>query len=54
MINRLQLLNEHSLGIGDIAESDGALLEIAFCHLGVDEFVDKVADGLFRVVGKRA
>ena len=54
VINRLQLLNEYRLGIGDIAEGDGALLEIAFCHLGIDEFVDKVADALFGVVGKRA
>ena len=54
VVNRLQLLNEYSFGIGDIAECDGTFLEITFIHLGVDELVDKIADALFRIVGKGA
>ena len=46
VIDRLQFLNQHGLGIGNIAEGDGALLEIAFSHLAVDELVHEVADAL--------
>ena len=52
VIDHLEFLNEDRLGVGYIAEGDGALLEITFCHLGVDESVDEFADGLLCVVGK--
>ena len=52
MINHLEFLNKNRLGVGNIAEGDGALLEISFCHLGVNESVDEFADGLLRVVGQ--
>ena len=52
VVDGLQLLDEDSLGVGDVAEGDGALLEIAFCHLSVDKSVDEFADGLLRVVGE--
>ena len=54
VIDRLQLLNQHGLGIGNIAEGNGAFSEVAFCHLGIDKFVYEVADALFRVVRKGA
>ena len=52
VIDHLEFLNKNRLGVGNVAEGDGALLEIAFCHLGVDESVDEFADGLLRVVGE--
>ena len=39
VINRLQFLNENGLSVGYVAESDGALAEMAFGYLAVDETV---------------
>ena len=52
VIDGLQLFDEHGLGIGDVAEGDGALLEVALSHLGVDETVYQFADALLRIVGQ--
>ena len=54
VVDGLQLLDEHGLGIGDIAERDGTILEITFGHLCVDEFVDEFADALLGIVGHGA
>ena len=51
VVDCLELLDEDGLGVGNIAEGDGTLLEVAFSHLGIDETVDEFADGLLRVVG---
>ena len=52
MIDGFQLLDEDGLGVGDVAESDGTLLEITFFHLRVDQSVHQLADALLRIVGK--
>ena len=54
MVDGLQLLDEHRLGILDVAERDGALAEIALSHLCVDDTFHKVADRLFGIVLQRA
>ena len=54
MVDGLELLNEHRLGILDVAERNGALAEVAFGHLRVEYAVHQVADGLLGVVGQRA
>ena len=53
MIDRLQLLNEHRLGILDVAEGHWAFAEVAFSHLRVDKTFHQVANALFRIVGQR-
>ena len=52
MVDGLQLLDEDGLGVGDVAESDGTLLEITFFHLRVDQSVHQFADALLRIVGQ--
>ena len=52
VVDGLQLLDEDSLGVGDVTEGDGTLLEVAFADLGIDETVDEFANGLLRVVGE--
>ena len=47
MVYSLQLLLEYVLHGGNILEGDGAFLEIAFCHLRIDNLVYQVADALF-------
>ena len=54
MVYSLQLLLEYVLHGGDILEGDGAFLEIAFCHLRIDNLVYQVADALFRIFGQAA
>ena len=49
MVYSLQLLLEYVLHGGNILEGDGAFLEIAFCHLRIDNLVYQVADTLFRI-----
>ena len=39
MVYSLQLLLEYVLHGGNILEGDGAFLEIAFCHLRIDNLV---------------
>ena len=53
VIDGLQLLDENSLGVGDVAEGDGALLEVAFLHLCVDESVDQITDAPLGIVWTR-
>ena len=53
MVDGLQLLDEHRLGILDVAESNGTLAEVAFSHLRVDKTFHQVANALFRIVGQR-
>ena len=52
VIDGLQLLDEHRLGVGNVAEGDGTLAEIAFGHLRVDQLVDQFADALLGIVGQ--
>ena len=52
MVYSLQLLLEYVLHGGNILEGDGAFLEIAFCHLRIDNLVYQVADALFRISGR--
>ena len=51
VIDGFQLLDKHSLGIGNVSEGDGTLLEIALCNLSVNELVDKFSDRLLRIIG---
>ena len=51
VVNGLQLLNEHGLGVLNVTESNGALAEIALVDLVIDDTVDKLADALLGVVG---
>ena len=51
VVDGLQFLDEDRLGVGDVAEGDGALLEISLCHLCVDEAVHQFTDGFLRIVG---
>ena len=50
MIDRLEFLNQYGLGVGNVTESDGALLEIPICYLTIYELVDKFTDGFLRIV----
>ena len=50
MINRLQLLDEDRLSVGNVAEGNGTLLEIALGHLGIDQPIHEFSDSLLRVV----
>lgn len=50
VVDVFELLDEDSLGVGDVAECDGALAEVALGHLGVDQTVHQLADGLLRIV----
>ena len=43
VVNGLQFFAQHGLGIGDVAEGDGALAEKAFGHHAVDKPVYKFA-----------
>ena len=52
MVDGLQLLDQHRLGIGDVAEGDGALLEVSLCHLSIDEAVYQFSDALLRIIGQ--
>ena len=54
MVYSLQLLLEYVLHGGNILEGDGAFLEIAFCHLRIDNLLYQVADALFRIFGQTA
>ena len=54
MIDGLEFLDEHRLGILDVAESNGAFAEITLGHLGVDDTLYLFADGLFGIVLQRA
>ena len=51
VVDGLQFLDENGLGVGDVAERDGTLLEIALFHLRVDDAVDHLADAVLRIVG---
>ena len=53
VVDGLQLLNEHRLGILDVAESDGTLTEEAVGQLTIDDAIDQRADALLRIVGQR-
>ena len=50
MVNCFEFLDKHGLGIGYVAEGDGALAEIAFGHLRIDQFVDQFTDALLGIV----
>ena len=52
MVDGFQLLDEDGLGVGDVAESDGTLLEITLFYLRVDQLVHQFADALLRIVGQ--
>ena len=39
VVGCLQLFYQYCLGVGDVSEGDGAFLEVAFCHLGINKFV---------------
>ena len=54
MVDGLQLLDEHGLGVLDVAVGDGAFAEISLADLCVDDAVDKVANSLLGVLGQRA
>ena len=49
MVNRLEALDEHLLGEGDVAEGDRALLEETILYLTIDEVVHQVADAFLRI-----
>ena len=52
VVDGLQLLDQHRLGVGDVAEGDGAFFEITLGHLRVDEAVYQFADAFLRIVGQ--
>ena len=54
MIDGLQLLFEHFLHGSDVFEGDGALLEVPFGYLRVDNFLHQVADAFFVILGQAA
>ena len=54
MIDSLEFLDEYGLGILDVAERDGALLEIALVHLGVNQSVDEFANSLLGIFRHRS
>lgn len=54
MVDGLELLDEHRLGILNVAEGDGTLAEVAVGDHRVDDAVHQRADGLLGVVGQRA
>ena len=49
VINGFQAINQYALGILNIAERNGTLLEIARLHLSVDNLIDEAADSFFGV-----
>ena len=50
VINRLETLDEHELGEGDVAEGDRTLLEESLVDIAVDDAVDERRDALLRVL----
>ena len=54
MVYSLQLLLEYVLPGGNILEGDGPFLEIALCHLRIDNLVYPIADALFRIFEQTA
>ena len=50
VINRLETLDEHELGEGEVAEGDRTLLEEALVDIAVDDAVDERRDALLRVL----
>ena len=54
MIYCFEFLDEYSLGILDVTESDGTLPEVPFCYLRVKNAVHEVAYALLGVIGQRA
>jgi hypothetical protein len=54
VINRLETLDEHELGEGEVAERDRTLLEEALVDIAVDDAVDERRDALLRVLHERA
>ena len=54
MVDGLQFLDEHRLGILYVTERDGALTEEAVGHHTVDKLVDQLSYGLLGIVGQRA
>ena len=53
MVDGLEFFYEHRLSILYVAEGDGALAEVAFCDLGINDTLYEVADGGFSIVGQR-
>ena len=49
VVDGFKAVGEHLLGIFDVAEGDGALAEIALCHLRVDDFLDQRLDVFFGI-----
>ena len=54
MVHRLQLFLEQTLHHVNVLEGDGALLEVSFGNLGIDNLVDQVADAFFGVFRQTA
>ena len=53
MVYRLEALDEHELGEGEIAEGDRTLLEETFGYVAVDDAVDEFGDAFLGVLGER-
>lgn len=49
VVDGLEAFGKDAFGIGDVAEGDGALAEIAALHLAVDDAVHQFGDGLVGV-----
>ena len=54
VVDGFKALGQHALGIGYVAEGDGALAEIACLHLAVDDAVDQLFDAFFGKLFERA
>ena len=52
VIDGLQFLYEHRLAVLDVTEGDGALAEVAFADLRVDDACHEVTNGLLGIVGQ--
>ena len=50
VVDRLQLLDEYRLGIGNVTEGNGTFLEVTLCHLVVDQDGDAAGMGLFLLI----
>ena len=54
VVNGFEAFEHYSLSLRDVAEGDGAVVEVPFAYLTVDKAIDKGRDALFGVFGKRS